>query len=134
VQDGGGLDAGDAPVLPEDPGVDLGAHLRVHHVDGDGDVVDVVLADLVDHLRQRQAVGGQAQLDVGRLLPAAWRKVSKVFFGLASASPGPAMPSTVICGNLAGHGQHLLHRLVGRELLADHAGAASLLQSYLRLQ
>jgi hypothetical protein len=26
--------------------------------------------------------------------------------------------------DLAGHGQHLLHRLVGRELLADHAGAA----------
>ncbi len=47
--------APNALVVPEDPRVDLRAHRRVDHVDGDGDVVDVVLADLVDHLRQRQA-------------------------------------------------------------------------------
>ena len=62
------LDSGDALVLPEDPGIDLRAHFRIDHVDRDGHVIDVVFGDRVDVIGQRQTVGRQAQLDVGRRL------------------------------------------------------------------
>ena len=65
-EDLGRFHAGVALVLPEHPRIDLGAHFRVDHVDGDGDVVDVEAGDGVDVVGQRQAVGRQAQLDVGR--------------------------------------------------------------------
>ena len=62
----GGLDAGVALVLPEHPGVDLGADLGIDHVDGDGDVIDVEPGNGVNMIGQRQPVGRQTQLDVGR--------------------------------------------------------------------
>ena len=48
--------------------VDLGADFRIDTVDGDGHMVDVVAGDFVHMLGQGQAVGGQAQLDVRRLV------------------------------------------------------------------
>ncbi len=50
-------------------------------------------------------------------------KVLKVFSGLASGSPGPAMPSTVICGMVEATASTFLAACSGRQLLADHAGA-----------
>jgi hypothetical protein len=44
------LAAADAPVLPEDPRVDLRPDLRVDAVDGDRHVVDVVPGEFVDVL------------------------------------------------------------------------------------
>ena len=61
-------DSGDALVLPEDPGIDLRAHFRIDHVNRDGDVIDIVFGDRVDVIGQRQTVGRQAQLNVGRRL------------------------------------------------------------------
>ena len=124
VQDAGGLDAVDALVVVEDPRVDLRADLGVHHVDGDGDVVDVVFGDLVDVVRQRQAVGGQAQLDVRRVL------LRDQFEGLEGlrrigqrvAGAGDAEHRHLRNGR--GHRHHLLDRLFGRQALGDHAGAA----------
>jgi hypothetical protein len=122
VQDPGGLVAGHAAVVPEDPGVDLLAHGRVHHVDGDGDVVDVVLADLVDVIGQSQAVGGQTELDVrGLFLQAAEGLEGLGRVGERVARSGDAQHRHL--RDLAGHGQHLLDGLVGRELLRDHARA-----------
>ncbi|EWS64228.1 hypothetical protein Y695_02530 [Hydrogenophaga sp. T4] len=123
VQNPGGLVAGHALVVPEDPGVDLLAHGWVHHVDGDGHVVDVVFADLVDLIRQCQAVGGQAELDVGRLLlqhAEGLEGLGRV--GQRIAGAGDAEHRHL--RNLAGHGDDFFHRLFGRELLRDHAGAA----------
>jgi hypothetical protein len=61
------------------------------------------------------------------------RMVSKVFFGLASESPGPAMPSTVICGISLATASTFLTACSGVSF-CDHAGARLVLQSYLRLQ
>ena len=47
------LDAGIALVLPEHPGINFRADLRIDHVDGDGDVVDVEARDGVDVIGQR---------------------------------------------------------------------------------
>ena len=64
-QDLGGLTAEDALAVPEDPRIDLRADVRIDHVDGDRDVIDIVFGDRVDMLGQREAVRRQAQLDVG---------------------------------------------------------------------
>jgi hypothetical protein len=90
---------------------------------GDGHVVDVVLADLVDHFRQGQTIGGETQLDVRRLFGELAHGVEGLLrIGQSVAGAGNAEHGHL--GNLAGHGQHLLHRLIGGELLADHTRAA----------
>jgi hypothetical protein len=66
--------------------------------------------------RQRQAVGGQAQLDVGRLLLEHAHGVEGLLrVGQRIAGAGDAEHRHL--RNLAGHGQHLLDGLLGRELL-----------------
>ncbi len=121
VQDFGGLVTAHAPVLPEYPRVNLLAHRRVHHIDRDGDVIDVVFADFIDVVGQRQAVGGQAQLDVGRLLLQhaegfeGFRRV-----GQRVARAGDAQHRHL--RDFAGHGHYFAHGLIGREFLRDHAG------------
>ena len=50
-------------------------------------------------------------------------KVLKVFSGLASGSPGPAIAKHRHLRNRRGDREHLFRRLFGRQLLADHAGA-----------
>lgn len=62
------------------------------------------------------------------------RKVSKAFFGLASASPGPAMPRTVICGIALATASTFFTACSGVSLALTTPGRLSLLQSYLRLQ
>ncbi|OIQ77205.1 hypothetical protein GALL_411010 [mine drainage metagenome] len=122
VQDFCGFKAGDAAVVPEDPRVNLLTHRRVHHVDGDGDVVHVVFADFVDIVRQCQAVGREAELDVRRLrLQAAERLEGLGRVGQRVTRAGNSQHRHL--RNLAGHGQHLFHRLIRGELLRHHAGA-----------
>jgi hypothetical protein len=114
------LAAHDAFVLPEYPRVDLGADVGVDAVDGDGDVVDVVLGQLFDGLRQGEAVGGHAQLDVRRLfrqLHGKWRR---------SAPGWPAgrrvrqcrVPSSAGCWPPP---PDFFHRLFRRQHLGYHA-------------
>ena len=62
------------------------------------------------------------------------RKVSKVFFGLASASPGPAMPSTVICGISLATATTFFTACSGVSFWLTTPGRDSFEQSYLRLQ
>ncbi|MCY1188700.1 hypothetical protein D9M73_298420 [compost metagenome] len=62
------------------------------------------------------------------------RKVSKVRCGLASGSPGPAMPSTVICGMVAATALTFLTACSGSSTSETTPGRDSLAQSYLRLQ
>ena len=62
------------------------------------------------------------------------RKVSKVRPGLARGSPGPAMPSTVICGISAATALIFLRAWSGVSSSDTTPGRDSLEQSYLRLQ
>ncbi|MNY32675.1 hypothetical protein D3C86_1669040 [compost metagenome] len=62
------------------------------------------------------------------------RKVSKVRWGLASGSPGPAMPSTLICGMLAATALTFFTAWSGVSTSETTPGRDSLAQSYLRLQ
>jgi hypothetical protein len=62
------------------------------------------------------------------------RKVAKVRSGLASGSPGPAMPSTVICGMLAATAITFFTACSGVSTSDTTPGRDSLEQSYLRLQ
>ena len=123
VQDVRRLDAGPAPVAEIDPGIDLRADLGIDHVDGDGHVVDVHRRQLVDVVGQREAVGRDAELDVGddlgdrregrlRLLP--------VVAGVAR--PGDAEHGEL--RHLVGDRDDLAPRLVGRQLFRDDAGPA----------
>ena len=61
-------------------------------------------------------------------------KVLKVFSGLASGSPGPAMPSTVICGIVDATASTFLAACSGVSFSLTTPGRDSLAQSYLRLQ
>ena len=61
-------------------------------------------------------------------------KVLKVFAGFASGSPGPAMPSTVICGMVAATASTFFAASSGVSLSLTTPGRHSLAQSYLRLQ
>ena len=63
-----------------------------------------------------------------------WRKVSRVRLGLASGSPGPAMPSTVIWGMLAATAMTFFTAWSGVSTSETTPGRDSLAQSYLRLQ
>ena len=56
-EDLGGLAALDPAVFPEDPGINLGADIRVHAIDGEGDVVDVERAQVLDQVRQGEPIG-----------------------------------------------------------------------------
>ncbi len=62
------------------------------------------------------------------------RKVSKVRCGLASGSPGPAMPSTLICGIAAATALTFFTACSGLSTSETTPGRDSLAQSYLRLQ
>ena len=61
-------------------------------------------------------------------------KVLKVLSGLASGSPGPAMPSTVICGMVEATASTFLAACSGVSFSLTTPGRDSLAQSYLRLQ
>ncbi|MNZ34030.1 hypothetical protein D3C78_514000 [compost metagenome] len=116
------LHAADALVVPVDPRVDLGADLRVHAVDGDGHVVDVVLGQLVHAVRQRQAIGGNAQLDVRRLLA----EHAEGLEGALRVGQGIAGTGDAEHGHLRDGRRHRLdlpHRLQRVEHFGDHAGA-----------
>ena len=80
------------------------------------------LHDLVHVVRQRQSVGGEAQLDVRRFL----LQLAEGIEGLLRvrqriAGTGDAQHRHL--RNFGGDRQHFLHRLVGRQLLRHHAGA-----------
>jgi len=62
------------------------------------------------------------------------RKVSKVRSGLANGSPGPAMPSTVICGIFAATAITFFTACAGVSTSDTTPGRDSFEQSYLRLQ
>src|SRR6056297_1459078 len=62
------------------------------------------------------------------------RKVEKVRFGLANGSPGPAIPSTDICGMFAATANVFLTACCGVNNSDTTPGRDSLAQSYLRLQ
>src|SRR6056297_2220403 len=62
------------------------------------------------------------------------RNVEKVRFGLASGSPGPAIPSTDICGMFAATASVFLTAWCGVSNSETTPGRDSLAQSYLRLQ
>ena len=62
------------------------------------------------------------------------RKVAKVRAGLASGSPGPAMPSTDICGIAAATASVFFTACSGVSSSDTTPGRDSLEQSYLRLQ
>ena len=47
-QDARGFFASDPTMVPKDPGIDLGPNLGIHAVDRDGQVIDVVLGELLD--------------------------------------------------------------------------------------
>src|ERR1035441_2176266 len=61
-------------------------------------------------------------------------KVLKVFSGLANGSPGPAMPSTVICGMTEATASTFLAACSGVSRSLTTPGRDSFEQSYLRLQ
>ncbi len=73
-QDPRRLHARVAFVLVVDPGIDLRADFGIDHVDRDRHVIHVELLDRVHVIRQHQAVGRKAQLDVGRGLVRSARK------------------------------------------------------------
>ena len=129
----GRLDAGVALVLPEHPGIDLGADLRIDHVDGDRDVVDVEAGDGVDVIGQREPVGRQAELDVGRGLGDQLEGLEGLLrIGERIARAGDAEHGHL--RNRRGDRQHLLGRLLGVSFSLTTPGRDSLAQSYLRLQ
>ena len=77
--------------------VDFGGNVRIDGIDGDGHVIDIVLDEFIDAIRQGEAVGGNTELDVGGFL----RELAEGLegaFGLASGIARPATPSTVIWG------------------------------------
>ena len=61
-------------------------------------------------------------------------KVLKVLSGFASGSPGPAMPSTVICGMAEATARTFFAACSGVNFSLTTPGRDSLAQSYLRLQ
>ena len=61
-------------------------------------------------------------------------KVLNVLAGLASGSPGPAMPSTVICGMVEATARTFFAACSGDSFSLTTPGRDSLAQSYLRLQ
>jgi hypothetical protein len=84
------------------------------------------------------APAAQALVDTHSLMSGAFslssRKVAKVRSGLARGSPGPAMPSTVICGMLAATAITFFTACSGVSTSDTTPGRDSLEQSYLRLQ
>ena len=62
------------------------------------------------------------------------RSVSNVLAALASASPGPAMPSTVSRGNLAATASTFIAACAGESSRETTPGRDSLQQSYWMLQ
>ncbi len=121
-KDLGGFHARVALVFVENPRIDFRADLRVHHVDRDGHVIDLVFGDGLDVIRQHEAVGREAKLDVRRLL----RHEFEGLEGLGRvreriARPGDAKHRHPRDGG--GDRQRLFHRLLWRQPLAHHAGA-----------
>ena len=115
-----GLDAGVTLVLPEHPGIDLGADFRIDHVDGDRDVVDIETCDRVDMIGQRQSVGRKAKFDVGR----GFRNQLESLEGLLRIGEriaGARDTKHRHLRNCRGDGQDLLGGLLRRKLFADHA-------------
>ena len=121
-QDLGGIAALPALVLVEDPRIDLLADFRIDHVDGDRDVIDVVILDHRHQLGQRQTIGRQAELDVRRHL----RDALEGFEGLGRIGQRITGAGNAEHGHLRNrrsHRQHLARGLLGRQLFADHTGA-----------
>ena len=121
VQDGRRLDPGMAPAVEEDPRIDPGADLGVDHVDGDGDVVDIVIGQGVHMVGHGQTVGRDAELEVGQRLfhrPEGLEGLAPVIHGIAGA--GDAQHRKL--WHLGRHRQYLARRLLGGQLLAGDAG------------
>ena len=113
--------AADALVLPVDPGVDLRPDVGIDAVDRDGDVLDVGLGQLVDAVGQGEAVGRDAQLDVGGLLGQhAEGGEGPLRVGQRVAGAGNAQHGHL--RDRGGDGHRLFHRLLGRQQFGDDAG------------
>jgi len=65
MQKSRGLEPGIASVLVKDPRIDSRSDFRVDHVDRHGHVIDVHVDDLVDMIRQSEAVCRKAELEIG---------------------------------------------------------------------
>ena len=121
-QDRHALAALDPAALPEDPGIDFDPYVRVHTVDGDGHMVDVVRAQFIHHVRECQPIGGDAQLDVRGL----FRQLAEGVQGAPGVGQwiaGAGNAEHRHLGNIGGHRDDLLHRLIGGEDLGDDARA-----------
>ena len=110
-QDLGTLHTFNTAVVPEYPGIDLGTDFGIYGVDGNGDVVDVVLGQLIYAGRQCQTISRYTQFNIG-----------------------PAIPNTVICGIVAATALVFLTAWSGVSNSETTPGRDSLAQSYLRLQ
>ena len=109
-------------VVPVNPGINFRADLGIDTVDGDGDVIDVVLADLVYNVRQVQAVGGNTELDVRRLRG----ELAEGFQGtlrLGQRVTGAGNTEYGHLRNIRRHCHGLLHCLVGGQQLRHNARA-----------
>jgi hypothetical protein len=115
-----GLPAGIALVVPEDPRVDVSADVRVDHIDRDRDVIDLELRDRLDVVGQREAVGRQTQLDVGRALRDEFERLEG-FLRVGERVAGSGDAEHRHLGNRRGNREDFLRGLLGRELFADHA-------------
>ena len=116
-----GLDACVALVLPEDPGIDLRADLRIDHVDGDRDVIDIEAGDGVDMIGQSQPIGRETELDVRRGLRDQLEGLEGLF-GIGERIAGAGDAKHRHLRDCRRNGEHLLRRLLGGQFFADHAG------------
>ena len=109
--------------LVEYPRIDLRPDLGIDHIDGDRHMVDVHRREFVDAVGQHQAVGGDAELDVGNV----GRDILERRPGLVPVVTGVAGARDSKYGKLrhfVGDGDDLACRLVGRQLFGDDARPA----------
>src|SRR6266536_1233853 len=114
--------AGVPLVFVEHPRIDLGADLRVNHVDSDGYVIDFEALDGFDVIGKHEPVGGEAELDIGRGL----RNQLECLEGLLRIGQGIAGPGDAEHRHLrdgGSNGKNFLCCLFRSEFFADHAGA-----------
>ena len=75
------------------PGVDFHPNFRVHHINGNGDVVNVELLDAVHIVGQHQTVGGEAELNVGGPALQPVQRCGRFFRGWPGGRQGQRCPA-----------------------------------------
>ena len=133
MQNSHGLEPGVAAVLVKYPRIDFRSDFRIDHVDRHGHVIDVHVDDLIDMIRQSEAVCRKAELEIGEQFRHRVKRRLRVSPVVKSISRS-CYPEHGKLRHLLGDGKELRAPCSGVSRSETTPGRLSLAQSYFRLQ